>query len=658
MLARMTAFGSFFLVLLAAGAAPAANRNCDPDEVAAVRAEAEAQCNCEAAANHGEYVDCVAAVARDALRNGTLTRGCKGAVVRCAAQSTCGRPGFVTCCLPPRGDDFLRRGRNGRLNGGVRCRPKKSAEACEAQGGTVSSCPSCCDACGNGTCPVPGSTTTTSQQSTTTTTSPGGACGNGVLDPGEECDPPGSLTCPGEGSPGGAFTACGATCQCGAVTTSTTTTPTSSTTTTTSPGGAFCGNGVVDPGEQCDPPGSFTCTDPTSPGGALLQCCPDCICATPGSTTTSTTIPGGGTTTTTTPGATTTTVPGATTTTTLPGQCDCCGFGQLQFTTSQGTGNCGSVVNSSGTSVLELSCGGLYFGGGQNSVPLPALVPDNGQSITNITACDPGTGDLTLAGASAAETGSPRNCTNAGCLFGAPLPIPNANSVPTSTCVINSLSANATGTANCATGASSINLPLNSEIFLTGDLLPGVAGIQPCPICTGTCQGGPNDGQNCTPESSDLGDAFPTSHDCPPPAELDIGGLPIPFALTTGTASDTAGPSGTQQRVFCGFCRDQNNLGTGLFEEPGRPCSADADCTNSAFPDCEQRNNGAFSAGAARTISATGTPPNVCLANGPAAGTLVSVFCIPPTFDPTVDNAADLPGPGAVSLPGTTELLP
>jgi len=40
------------------------------------------------------------------------------------------------------------------------------------------------------------------------------------------------------------------------------------------------------------------------------------------------------------------------------------------------------------------------------------------------------------------------------------------------------------------------------------------------------------------------------------------------------------------------------------------------------------------------------------------ASTLVSRFCIPPTFNPTVDSAGDLPAPGAVALPGTAQLKP
>src|SRR5262249_42388575 len=39
------------------------------------------------------------------------------------------------------------------------------------------------------------------------------SCGNGIIDPGEQCDPPGSITCP-PGSPAGAFLPCGPTCTC------------------------------------------------------------------------------------------------------------------------------------------------------------------------------------------------------------------------------------------------------------------------------------------------------------------------------------------------------------------------------------------------------------------------------------------------------------
>jgi len=46
---------------------------------------------------------------------------------------------------------------------------------------------------------------------------PASSCGNAIIEPGEQCDPPGSITCP-PGSPAGAFQACTANCQCPPVT--------------------------------------------------------------------------------------------------------------------------------------------------------------------------------------------------------------------------------------------------------------------------------------------------------------------------------------------------------------------------------------------------------------------------------------------------------
>src|SRR5262249_3692837 len=111
-------------------------------------------------------------------------------------------------------------------------------------------------------CPGASSTTTSSTGTTATTSSSTGTtetttsttsttltrCGDGTIDPGEECDPPGSATCPG-GRAGGA-PPCRPACQCPAVTsppssssssTTVTTASTSSSTSTTmgSVGGAF-----------------------------------------------------------------------------------------------------------------------------------------------------------------------------------------------------------------------------------------------------------------------------------------------------------------------------------------------------------------------------------------------------------------------------------
>jgi hypothetical protein len=113
---------------------------CDPpsepdrSDIANARAAVAANCDCAGATRHGEYVRCAVQQIDAVLVN----RSCRGRAKACAAKSACGRPGFVTCC----------RTRNDR----TKCQTARSAAACEAKGGTASTCSSCCDAC-----PAPGS---------------------------------------------------------------------------------------------------------------------------------------------------------------------------------------------------------------------------------------------------------------------------------------------------------------------------------------------------------------------------------------------------------------------------------------------------------------------------------------------------------------------
>jgi hypothetical protein len=370
----------------------------------------------------------------------------------------------------------------------------------------------------------------------------------------------------------------------------------------------------------------------------------------------------------------TTTSTSSTTSTSVGASC-CNGAGFVRVETIDATGDCGDIIDSGGAVVTNLACAGLFTGGGGNSVPLPFSVPDKGTAVSAITSC--AVQAATLGGATSAETGSNRNCTDVGCLFGAPLAVPNPGSTPTSVCVLNAASAAVTGTLQCDTGATTVNLPLTSVIFLTGDTstdpMSTITGIQPCPLCSGgSCIGGPNNGSPCDPGTTTLGgnEAYPTSHDCPPDPMFSIGSLPIAFSLTSGSltwsgtpaTNDTGSTVSVQGRVFSGFCRDTD--GTTAFEGTS-PATAHqcwengmavgAACSGT-FESCEQRNNGAFgpSGGANRTIIAIGN--GMSLLGGPQQGTLVSIFSIPPTFDPTVDAAGDLPGPGAVALPGTATL--
>ena len=395
---------------------------------------------------------------------------------------------------------------------------------------------------------------------------------------------------------------------------------------------------------------------------------------------------------------------------------------QVHLINTVGTGDCGTVTDLSGAS-SGLECAGLYLGSGSAALSLPAVTPDSVQPVIfDVDCC---AGDTLLLGSSNdADTGGQNlSCTKAGCFFGAPLPIPNTLSPPTSTCVVNTYQRDARGELDCSTGATRLDLPLVSATFLTGDILqnrcvggtnPGArcgvngtvclgggtctpdSNIQPCPICnpvTLRCNGGAN-GRGSTgavdtdsPCMPDGGGGtglpqYPTSHDCTVSTLVLIGNLPVPFLLTTGTSTKTAVPLGTKQRVFCGFCRDAD--GTGAFgictagANVGQRCALTADCgaggvceanpcesNNDCVGDpvsresCEQRNDGAFGpgGGANMTITEIGTPSGDVQDYAPHLGTAVSVFCIPPTFNPIIDPTADLPGPGAVSLPSTIQLV-
>jgi hypothetical protein len=350
---------------------------------------------------------------------------------------------------------------------------------------------------------------------------------------------------------------------------------------------------------------------------------------------------------------------------------------------------------------LDLTAGGLYFGGNGVGTPLPSAVPDQGVSLLNVTNCS--APDFNLTATSDTDVGGDkpwRRCTSAavqspeypgkpGCLFGPPLPIPNGS---TSVCVINRVSQNASGTGTCQGDTNNLSLPLLSDLYLTGPTLNNA----PCPRClSNVCESGPNQGQACVPGTSLSGVSYPTSHDCPPPAPF-IGSLPIPFNLSTASQTRTAVDFTSMPQVFCGFCGQASGSLPSAFRGVcsggsqtgnicntaasltacvsgggsclGTPCTSDVQCSGfttgcgstgiSACNRCRQRTSGAFGAGAANTITETGASPNTCVASGSHPATLVSVFCIPPSFDQTVDANGDLPGPGAVSLPGTLQMLP
>src|SRR5262249_33594601 len=121
--------------------APCGSVSGDDEQVAAVRADAAATCDCATASTHGKYVSCVAHVVNDAVGSGNLRAACRSQITHCASRSTCGKPGAVTCCRTS-------------AKGKASCSIRKSATSCRAPAGgtaSVGTSPSCCDGCGGGT---------------------------------------------------------------------------------------------------------------------------------------------------------------------------------------------------------------------------------------------------------------------------------------------------------------------------------------------------------------------------------------------------------------------------------------------------------------------------------------------------------------------------
>ena len=153
---RHIALSSFLVALVSATLAHAkCNPDAEPDksDIANARAAVAAHCPCTPIKLPGGYASCAVKQANLVLAN----KSCRAFIKGCALHSTCGKPGFVTCCRTTK-------------KGTAKCEIKSSTTKCvPPKGGTacVASHASCCDACANGTCV--GSTTTTS---ITTTTEP------------------------------------------------------------------------------------------------------------------------------------------------------------------------------------------------------------------------------------------------------------------------------------------------------------------------------------------------------------------------------------------------------------------------------------------------------------------------------------------------------
>jgi len=279
--------------------------------------------------------------------------------------------------------------------------------------------------------------------------------------------------------------------------------------------------------------------------------------------------------------------------------------------------------------IESLGLGCLFIGGGASSEP-PSLIPENATSILNtsdgvnlVASLGTSRADCTTGpqptqhcvNAPAVECTSDADCAGAQggcapdptCFFGPPVPV---SGFPT-TCVVNTFAQDAFGVVDLATGESSISISLGSRVFLTLGQ-PSV-----CPQCQGGfCNYGENVGQPCTTNNVNQ-----TSLDCMPGAGTFVATLPVDLTpLTNGT--------------------NQEEAPDGIF------CSAQG-----------QTSAGAFGQATAQAISQTGAPGGDLTDGLPHPSTLVSIFCIPKTNNPSVDGIADLPGPGTISLPGNAQYV-
>ncbi|HLK11364.1 MAG TPA: hypothetical protein VKW76_08280 [Candidatus Binatia bacterium] len=478
--------GSLALTLLTLAPRGASAAACgDAAALAAVRGRVAAQCDCADAVSPQVYKRCVSAVVQAAVAGGTLSASCASGVLRCAAKSTCGRPGAVTCCRTT-------------ASGKTKCSIKPSAAKCRAPGGgtaCVGMVSSCCDACdASGGCAPPPPTTTTSTTSTTTTTSAPPVCGDGVCDGSEQCDGTDfcGASCPG-GSAAGGFLACRPDCtidfsHCGGATTTTlrgSTTTTTSTTTTSSTSTTIpnlCTNPILKLPPLVKLP-IETVAASTSCGGAFLSPPP-----------------------------------------TAP------------FS--------GKLLSSSGAQLAQLGTDCLYLGGGSSSV-VPFRLATGSEVVLNVVGLS---GFTAIAGPSAGSgpadcslgAGPGRHCLNgsggtdgrgtcvsdascggalgscaldANCFFGPPLPIPS----PVPACAVNVALQDFCGEANLAQFSVTVHAALSTRVYLGG-----------CPACIkGVCQGGGRAGQRCTAASNG------TSIDCLPTPSAFTGAVTSVPTLTT-----------------------------------------------------------------------------------------------------------------------------
>ncbi len=331
-----------------------------------------------------------------------------------------------------------------------------------------------------------------------------------------------------------------------------------------------CGNGALDPGEDCDLSAGVTCVTGSNTGAAFT-CGPTCQCACP------------------------------TTMTFADDAIDAASTLDLGW---NGIGHRMPMVSNGALTVGLSGCSGSSRPCGQCDVSGPIANPAAGAGQIDNRRC---TNDTSRRCTSDAPC-LPRSClggtnhgatctTDSACpggtcpaagtcqwYLGSNLPLAGGG---IGTCFVNQLTGSVGGTANVESGETATTMLASSRVFLGGSV------DQPCPLCIGdgavndglqggTCNAGPRvsracDGNGQVPNRPDFG---VSSLDCPPSTAsqialltLDLSNATDPVTRTLTIASpNCSGSAG--DKCLCGTCNNGNNAA----------CFANADCPDPAGP--------------------------------------------------------------------------
>ena len=311
----------------------------------------------------------------------------------------------------------------------------------------------------------------------------------------------------------------------------------------------LCGNGVIDPGEDCDPGGGAATSCPTvSNTSGFFGCSKTCQCACP------------------------TRVEYAALATDPATIVDAGWTGIAHRLPIPANGDVSAALTCAATS---RPCGTCTLGG-----PIANHDADSGQ--LNTQRCS---GDTSVR-CTNAPGGSGGPCTGLGTcehFLGSNLPV-SAGGV--AVCVTSRFAGPLTGTVDVESGETASNADVSSRVYT------GITNDNPCPRCVGdsldndgvkagACSGGLHpgaacDGNGAVPGRPDFGTM---SLDCPPNSTL-VATLPVDLTASTDVVTKTlsaASPSCSAapgKRCLCDTCNDA----------AAEPCASDLDCPDPPGP--------------------------------------------------------------------------